>query len=186
MICEKCKRIFNEDWRKDKIDTCRFCSLFCSKARPQTEETKQKLSKKLNLYFEKVNKTSRTCRCGKKIHRSNKSGLCLSCKPRVFYPNNHRKNSVMSATYMAAYQLKRKMSLIEYKGGKCIRCGYNKYSGALEFHHRNPDEKEFNLSQFRNSALERLIKEVDKCDLLCANCHREVEHETLIAGSNLT
>ena len=61
---------------------------------------------------------------------------------------------------------------IEYKGGKCEHCGYNKYRGALEFHHRDSTIKEFGISSKR-WGFKSLTKELDKCDLLCANCHRE-------------
>jgi hypothetical protein len=40
--------------------------------------------------------------------------------------------------------------MIEYKGGCCVRCGYDKYQGALEFHHLNPKEKDFNPSRLKN------------------------------------
>lgn len=69
--------------------------------------------------------------------------------------------------------------LVEYKGGKCQKCGYNKCEGALQFHHRNPNEKDFTLSQVNlndtDFSIDKLKQEVDKCDLLCANCHFE-EH----------
>lgn len=71
-----------------------------------------------------------------------------------------------------------KHRLVEYKGGKCEKCGYDKCEGALDFHHRNPEEKDFSLAQIHLSdkiTMEMLFREVDKCDLLCANCHRE-EH----------
>lgn len=73
-----------------------------------------------------------------------------------------------------------KLKCLEYKGNKCQVCGYCKYSGALEFHHRNPKEKEFGFSKFRSQTFgKRAISELDKCDLLCSNCHREV-HASLI------
>lgn len=68
-----------------------------------------------------------------------------------------------------------KIKLIEYKGGKCIKCGYSKnYPSVYDFHHRNPEEKEFRISDGNTRSLEQLKKEVDKCDLVCANCHREI------------
>lgn len=69
-----------------------------------------------------------------------------------------------------------KRLLIEYKGGKCEKCGYDKCIAALEFHHINPLEKEYQVSKVSNS-FEKLKKEADKCQLLCANCHREVEEK---------
>lgn len=65
--------------------------------------------------------------------------------------------------------------MIEYKGGKCEICGYDKYKGALDLHHRNKSEKEFGLAmQGLSRSWEKMKKEADKCILLCANCHREV------------
>jgi hypothetical protein len=65
---------------------------------------------------------------------------------------------------------------IDYKGGKCEHCGYDRYRGALEFHHVDPRTKEH--YGLRAIKLSRLFAEVDKCVLLCSNCHRE-EHANL-------
>lgn len=67
-----------------------------------------------------------------------------------------------------------KLTVIKAKGGKCERCDYAKleFLGAFDFHHRDPSEKEFRLSQVRS--LKRLISEVEKCDLLCRRCHAEI------------
>ena len=68
-----------------------------------------------------------------------------------------------------------KAKLVEYKGGKCEICGYSKCIDALDFHHLNPEEKQFNLSSAKVS-FEKAKKEVDKCILVCANCHREIHY----------
>ena len=65
--------------------------------------------------------------------------------------------------------------LVEYKGGKCELCGYNKSLSALTFHHVNSNEKEFTIGG-KNYSKEKMIKEVDKCILVCQNCHCEI-HE---------
>lgn len=73
-------------------------------------------------------------------------------------------------------QQKFKQKCVDYKGGKCSDCQYNTYIGALEFHHMDPSEKDFSPSQVKLTTFSKLIKkELDKCILLCANCHRE-EH----------
>lgn len=69
----------------------------------------------------------------------------------------------------------KKRKLIEYKGGKCEVCGYDKCVSALSFHHKDPKEKDFSISA-KSYSYERLKKEVDKCILVCANCHIEI-HE---------
>lgn len=69
----------------------------------------------------------------------------------------------------------KKKALVDFLGGKCIKCGYNKCIAALEFHHRDPSEKDFEMCTNIHHPLEVLKEEVKKCDLLCRNCHAE-EH----------
>lgn len=67
---------------------------------------------------------------------------------------------------------------IQHLGGKCMRCGYNKYPEVLEFHHRDPSKKLFGLGQKGlTRSWERVKSEIEKCDLFCANCHREIHAE---------
>jgi len=64
---------------------------------------------------------------------------------------------------------------IEHLGGKCIFCAYDRCSAALDFHHKDESTKEFGLSQDGlTRSWERTKKELDKCVLVCANCHREI------------
>lgn len=66
-----------------------------------------------------------------------------------------------------------KQMAVEYKGGQCETCGYKKYIGALDFHHMG--NKSFGISQYGYShSWTKVKKEIDKCILLCANCHREL------------
>jgi predicted HNH restriction endonuclease len=70
---------------------------------------------------------------------------------------------------------KLKQMAIELKGGKCQFCGYNKYGGALDFHHVDESKKEFDLStRGLTRSWERIKNELQKCVLVCANCHREI------------
>jgi 5-methylcytosine-specific restriction endonuclease McrA len=63
----------------------------------------------------------------------------------------------------------------EYGGGKCMICGYKRCSAALDFHHIDSRTKEFGLSvKGLTRSWEKMRKELDKCVLICANCHREV------------
>jgi len=71
---------------------------------------------------------------------------------------------------------KRKKKAIDYKGGKCSVCEYDKCDGALEFHHLDPTKKEFKISSSKKLGFKKIQKELDKCVLLCANCHRETHH----------
>lgn len=71
------------------------------------------------------------------------------------------------------FELKKKM--VEYKGGKCLECGYNRCYNSLDFHHRDPETKKFNLSGAHCRKWIEIQEELDKCDIVCANCHREIE-----------
>jgi 5-methylcytosine-specific restriction endonuclease McrA len=84
-----------------------------------------------------------------------------------------RRDALIKA--VAKRRKKVKAMAIEYKGGKCIGCGYNRYQGALELHHVNPSEKGFGIGDKGYTRSWAKVKaELDKCVLLCANCHREV------------
>ena len=76
---------------------------------------------------------------------------------------------------VAKRRRKVKAMSIEYKGGKCQICDYNRYKGALELHHINKSEKSFGIGdKGYTRSWEKVKAELDKCVLLCANCHREV------------
>ncbi|MFA6022894.1 MAG: hypothetical protein WC781_02280 [Candidatus Pacearchaeota archaeon] len=71
-----------------------------------------------------------------------------------------------------------RLKAILHLGGKCMKCGYSKYPEVLEFHHRNPLQKDFNISRKGHCrSWSRVKTEIEKCDLLCANCHRETHVE---------
>jgi intein-encoded DNA endonuclease-like protein len=77
-------------------------------------------------------------------------------------------------------RIETKQKCVDYKGGKCIVCGYNKCLKALDFHHTNPEEKDFTIAQNNTSfTFEKLKTELDKCVLVCNRCHTEI-HEKLI------
>ena len=81
-------------------------------------------------------------------------------------------------TPQASCAQKTKLKAIEYKGGKCQICGYNKCIRSMQFHHLNPNEKDFGISGGTKS-FQRIQPELDKCILVCANCHGEI-HDGLI------
>lgn len=72
-------------------------------------------------------------------------------------------------------RLKLKIQAIEYKGGKCEKCGYDKCLSVLEFHHLDPTKKDFGISaKGHTKSWEKIKNELDKCIMLCSNCHREL------------
>lgn len=70
-----------------------------------------------------------------------------------------------------------KVRAIQYKGGKCVRCSYNKNYAALVFHHHNG--KVFRISDGNTRSWGALQKELDKCELVCLNCHADEHHPDL-------
>ena len=72
----------------------------------------------------------------------------------------------------------------ENKGDACEVCGYNKCKAALEFHHNDPMQKEFNISSAWSYNMGRVKREIEKCILVCANCHREI-HDKIRKNSSL-
>lgn len=71
----------------------------------------------------------------------------------------------------------KKQALVDYLGGKCSMCGYDKCLGALEFHHLDPNEKEFSVALIKDKSLDELKQEADKCILVCSNCHKEIHYK---------
>jgi len=84
---------------------------------------------------------------------------------------------------VAKRRKKVRLMAIEHLGGKCERCGYLRCSEALEFHHKDPANKTFNVSRKGHCrSWERVKQEIKKCVLLCANCHREIHFEQKLAA----
>ena len=92
----------------------------------------------------------------------------------------------------AAYLERNKRQLVLYKASweeyksrlRCSRCGHDD-PDCIEFHHRNPAEKEFEVSEGirRRWGIPRILAEIAKCDPLCANCHRKL-HAALRRGDS--
>jgi DNA-binding CsgD family transcriptional regulator len=92
--------------------------------------------------------------------------------------NENRKKQVVKNVIKWRRQVK--IKLVEYKGGKCEKCGYDKCTDALEFHHLDPNEKDFTISG-KSWSFDRLKKEVEKCILVCSNCHKEIHYNLKFA-----
>ncbi len=119
--------------------------------------------------------------------KEKKCGRCKHVKAvDQFYRKLTSKNGYSSyckdcnTAECAARQKKFKQQCVDYKGGKCEKCGYNAHFAALDFHHIEPKLKDFSISQRKSYAFTDEIKnELDKCQLVCANCHREI-HQNLL------
>lgn len=90
----------------------------------------------------------------------------------------------MSYNNVKNSRAKLKERIVYVMGSKCVVCGYNKCQTALELHHLIPEEKDFSLSSNTNRSWEAVRKEIKKCVLVCANCHREI-HANIIDNNSL-
>ncbi len=107
---------------------------------------------------------------------------CVICEKNYLYDRKKGHTRNKCGTCMVNIRrFDRKKRCLEYKGGKCEHCGYNKSSSALVFHHRDGTDKDFGVGGNHCRKWETVKAELDKCVLLCANCHAE-EHERLILG----
>lgn len=152
MNCLKCGQYFPMTIRIDgKLHTL-TSRRYCFDCSPWGKHNTRKIHKETPL------SEKRTCkRCGKKFV-STRRWKCCSCS------TTGRKEKL-------------KQRSIDYKGGKCQSCGYNKCQRAMSFHHRDPESKDFNLSSKYCYSWKRIQPELDKCDLLCMNCHAEKHEE---------
>lgn len=125
------------------------------------------------------------CGCGTKIKNKDKYGR------DKHFENGHNgrkygdvkehkrqwriRNKAKLYAYKLAYYRKRKAVYIKFKGGKCMDCfiEYNGKNGAIfQFDHREPEHKLFQLgNQFTNRSIKIIYEELEKCDLVCGNCH---------------
>jgi hypothetical protein len=125
--------------------------------------------------LEKIKNTH--CEVCQTLLTGNQRNYCsVKCKVQT---TNHKHQNYIA---QQARGLERKKQLIKIAGGECCDCGYKKNISALEFHHLNPDKKSFGIDLRKCSCAnwERLVEEVKKCVLICANCHRERHNPDLI------
>jgi len=117
------------------------------------------------------------------VRSRRKSGLCVVCGEPAEknvdgsvkkFCEKHKKVYVKLNKVL---RQKQKQKAVDYKGGKCMQCGYNKSMAAMDFHHRDRSQKDKNWKKLRRYGLDKLKNELDKCDLLCKNCHAVVENE---------
>ena len=151
--------------------------------------------------FKRINNLVGLSPNSKKLDRSSDTKICSSCNKLLpldkFYSNGKTNTGLTKykPKCISCENMSRKdnfaeliFTYLDTKNQKyaCIHCGYTGIFGSLDFHHRNPREKDFNIGDGRSSiSMERfvteLIPELDKCDLLCPNCHRQ---EHLLMGLN--
>lgn len=127
-------------------------------------------------------------------HLSDVTRQCVRCREILPIKRFHRKKNHKNGGYWLVHTCKRcatrlsylrrranrgrlRLKAIEYKGGECVNCGFDRHQAAFEFHHKD-GTKEFNWPALSMRDWSVVKYELDKCTLLCGNCHR-VEHKTV-------
>ncbi len=124
---------------------------------------------------------------GKRRYMS-KRKYCFNCSPfgahNTMPPGYIRQTPKKKQDHAKIYNYRKQLKLkaIEYKGGKCQICGYDRCIQALEFHHIDPSTKTASVST-ASRGWDWVKQEIDKCILVCANCHREIEHGITVMPS---
>lgn len=115
----------------------------------------------------------------------NKGSNCIVCKnvlsgKQSLYCSIKCKNSVHQS-YPAQKKrgLERKLYFVTKLGGKCTSCGYATNLSALAFHHLNGKEFQLDARSLSNRKIEPILNEIEKCILLCNNCHAETHNPSL-------
>lgn len=114
--------------------------------------------------------------------------VCEICETEFIYSREKRTTKhVCRSCMINRHRFKLKAHMIDYKGGACQLCGYADCFRSLDFHHMAPEEKDFSFGGKHSLGWDRLRAELDKCAILCRNCHGEVEEavELGLWGHNL-
>lgn len=101
------------------------------------------------------------------------------CKTDVLIYKRRADFKIENGCSVQTYKgIKNKMIIVNRLGGGCSICGYNKNLAALSFHHLDPLKKSFqiDLRSLSNRSMNSLLSEIDKCSLVCINCHIEIHN----------
>ncbi len=115
--------------------------------------------------------------CGTGLHGKQTRFCSIRCKNKYHQGYSSQKRRGLT----------RKIQLVQAKGGRCSICGYNKNLAAFAFHHTDSRAKDFKLDMrsLSNRTLELVLAELDKCILVCHNCHAELHNPHLDLDSLL-
>ncbi len=99
---------------------------------------------------------------------------CGEANPENFYGRMKKTCSKCHNLRTGKTGKNNRLFAVKTLGGKCMTCGYSKYTGSLDIHHLDPNIKDKNFDCLRGWCKERILAEIEKCVLLCRNCHAEV------------
>lgn len=154
--CKSCDSAINKEYQKiykfKRTGICKYCQNF--------------------IFGQKV-----ICaKCKENKKNIDKKFICKVCnKEYTFGKQKNNTLSLCSRCHIYKFRVKRRTKCINIKGGACEICGYNECIDALAFHHKKPDDKLFKINAINcgGKKWEKILKELEKCTLLCHNCHTE-------------
>lgn len=116
-------------------------------------------------------------KCSPFNQHNTKTDTAVATKRPGRYKNWSSEEKLMHKARVYKRGIEIKIAVMESKGGKCTACGYCGPLRCMSFHHRDPTLKSFALTitELWSRSLEEAKVEAEKCDLLCLNCHGEVE-----------
>jgi len=160
LTCTPCGKEFSRYWTSTEPLNNVFCSRLCSATYN-------------NRAFPKRSVEGLCKTCSTPIH----SGRTY-CSPECWKKGRKPKRSKEvvakdSVKAVICFRQRVKLKAVELLGGKCFTCGYSKCVASLDFHHLDPSKKDFQIGG-KTISWERIKAEIQKCVLLCSNCHREV------------
>ena len=105
-------------------------------------------------------------------NRVHKCSKCGETDKTRFHPGRFSECKTCRKKWQKDRFRRLKRFYVDYKGCKCVKCGYNKCLASLDFHHLK--DKDSNWKYMRRWAKNKVLVELDKCILICKNCHGEV------------
>ena len=167
----KCKNCEVELWRYNKSGYCKNC-FGITLSKENDKKTCSLCRKELSVSEFNIKEYRKTD--GKPRYQT----VCKKCN-REYQKKHYKKNKEKYIERAKKDRVILREWWNEYKSAlSCSTCGES-HPSCIEFHHKNPIEKEFGLGEFMRKTLlkERILKEVEKCDVLCSNCHKKLHYE---------
>ena len=107
-----------------------------------------------------------------------KTFTCTICHKEYVYKISKRATKTKCGTCSSKlHQEKMKLIVHAYKDIPCLDCGGKFPPWVMDFAHRDPKEKKFNIGAGLRRSLNKVLEEIMKCDVLCSNCHRIRTHD---------
>ena len=182
--CHACKKDFEIDKREFLNRSKNKIGIFCTPECTRTWQSSffQEAKKKNPKYKDPVYKDNlKKCNICQEYLSLEEFGA-RAIKVSGLKHQSHCKSCFSSLT-CRRFNAK-KLAAVKYLGGNCMLCKKTYPAQVFNFHHRDPSTKKFEWTKLRLQSIKTIIEELDKCDLLCANCH-VIEHSGTKNWTNL-